>query len=327
MGGHHYDCAQCGKQHIAWHSCNHKACPQCGADATARWIERELGKRVNAPYFLVTFTLPSELRGLFFGPDAREAYDSFFAAASGALSEKLASARGTRFAVSGFTAVLQTWNQQLGFHPHLHFLVPGAGINAKGKVVTVRNPEFLLKFEPLGGAFRERFLSAMQQRGWGFDPALRRKEWGVQIQPCGNGAAALKYLGAYVCRSVIGNSRILAMDERSVTFSWKDRSKANAPQSATIEGIEFVRRYLRHVLPRGLRAIRYYGYCHPAATRNRQRVQFHTGRPLILEPQRETAPAPETPWPPCPCCRRPMRRTAYVTRHGSLRPLRQPRPP
>ena len=90
MGGHLYACEPCAQRAFAYHSCNHKACPQCGRDATRKWVERELGKRVNAPYFMVTFTLPSELRSLFFGPLAKEAYDLFFLAASTALREKLA---------------------------------------------------------------------------------------------------------------------------------------------------------------------------------------------------------------------------------------------
>ena len=144
MGGRAFACKGCGHIHFAYHSCNHKACPQCGAQATGRWIQRELGKLVNAPYFLVTFTLPAELRGCFFGPHAKQAYDLFFAAASGALSEKLATDKGLRAQVSGFTAVLHTWNQRMEFHPHIHCLVPGAGLDAQGKPVRVKRPEFLV---------------------------------------------------------------------------------------------------------------------------------------------------------------------------------------
>ena len=105
LGGPSFACERCGQVHFAFHSCNHKACPQCGREATARWIDRELGKLVGAPYFLVTFTFPSELRGCFFGAFAKEAYDMFFAASSQALAEKLAAAKGLRAHISGFTAV------------------------------------------------------------------------------------------------------------------------------------------------------------------------------------------------------------------------------
>ncbi len=121
LGGRAFACTNpnCSQVHFAWHSCNHKACPQCGRAATAQWVQRELGKLLNAPFFLVTFTLPEQLRSCFFGPHAKEAYDLFFAAVAAALSEKLAG-KGLRAAVNGFTAALHTWNQQLGFHPHIH---------------------------------------------------------------------------------------------------------------------------------------------------------------------------------------------------------------
>ena len=139
LGGRAFACAECREIHFAWHSCNHKACPQCGRAATAQWVQRECQKLVAAPYFLVTFTLPAQLRSCFFGPFAKEAYALFFKAASGALSEKLATAKGLKATVNGFTVVLRPWNQQLGFHPHLHCLVPGAGLNERGRLVRVRS--------------------------------------------------------------------------------------------------------------------------------------------------------------------------------------------
>jgi hypothetical protein len=114
--------AQYGHE-LAYHSCNHRACPQCGKAATAEWVERELGKRVGAPYFMVTFTLPEELRCLFFIMEAKEIYHIFFAAASSALSDTLANPRWLGAITSGFTMILHTWNQRLFFHPHLHCIV------------------------------------------------------------------------------------------------------------------------------------------------------------------------------------------------------------
>ena len=102
LGGRLFACTQCGGAHFAWHSCNHKACPECGGQTTRRWVDRELAKRVDAPHFLVTFTLPAELRGCFYGPLARKAFNLFFAAVSGALAEKLAADKGLCADVSGF---------------------------------------------------------------------------------------------------------------------------------------------------------------------------------------------------------------------------------
>jgi len=326
LGGHFFRCEDCAQgRAFAYHSCNHRACPQCGREETRRWVRRELDKRVGAPYFMVTFTLPAELRELFFGPKAKEAYDLFFGAAAGALCEKLANAKWLGAVVSGFICVLHTWNQLLLFHPHLHCIVPGAGIDSEGKVVRVKNANFLLPYRVLSGAFRQHFRLRLEQAGWEVDPAVWRKEWGVNIQPfsdaAGNGAEAnaIKYLGAYVCRTAIGDSRIVGMDEATVTFRWKDRSDHNRDKQSTISGVEFVRRYLRHVLPRGLRSIRRYGYCHPAAKNQRERLQLHTGMPLVIgapPDQSEPRSHPRR----CPCCGGVMKPVAKLPRQWAPSP-------
>ena len=307
LGGSAYACQDCGQTHFAFHSCNHKACPQCGRQATAQWIQRQWEKRVNAPYFLVTFTLPSELRANFFGPLAKEAYDLFFAAASGALTEKLATDKGLRAQVSGFIAALHTWNQRLEFHPHIHCLVPGAGLNAHGQPVRVKQAKFLVYLPHLQAAFRQRMRCLMEASGWQADPVIWTKDWGVHIQPAGSGACALKYLGAYVARTAITDARILDVSEDSVTFRWKDRSNHNRRETLTLPGVEFVRRYLRHVLPIGLRSVRYYGFCHPAAKASRMRVQFHTGMPVAFGATDWVRAADLGSCPRCPNCGGPTR--------------------
>jgi len=324
MGGHLYACAQCGGKAFAYHSCNHKACPQCGREATRKWVERELAKRVGAPYFMVTFTLPAELRGLFFGPLAKEAHHLFFSASSTALSEKLASDKTLRADTSGFIGVLHTWNQRLLFHPHIHYIVPGVGIDGQGEVRKVGNANFLLHLPLLKEAFRQHFYRGLNAKQWEVDPAVWSKQWGVDIQPFGSGGNVVKYLGAYVNRSAIGDSRILSMDGGKVTFQWKDRANKGQIKTSTIAGVEFVKRYLRHVLPRGMRSIRYYGFCHPAAKKKRERVRFHTGMPLLIGAPSVVPKDSTTGIPTCPCCDQAM------TRLASFRPkwlARGPPPP
>lgn len=310
MGGHLHACAACGTRGFFFHSCNHRSCPLCGRSATAEWVERELGKRVGAPYFMVTFTLPGELRPLFLTPAAKEVYDAFFGAAAAALSDTLANPRWLGAAHCGFTAVLHTWNQRLLFHPHLHCIVPGAGIAADGRVVTVRNAGFLVPQPVLRAAFRARLRERLAALGADHPlpavaAAVWRKDWGVHLQPFGSGENIIKYLGRYVSRTAIGDARILSVTDTHVTFRWTDRAKGNALRHETIAGVEFVARYLRHVLPRGMRAIRHYGFCHPAAKDKRERIAFHTGRPLLIGPFRTATPKPAPPRP-CPCCGAPM---------------------
>jgi len=276
-----------------------------------------LNKRLNAPYYLVTFTLPAQLRSCFFGPHAKEAYDLFFAAVSGALSEKLAEDKNLRAQVHGFTAVLQTWNQQLGFHPHIHCLVPGAGLDARGRLTRVKKPKFLVYQPRLVGAFREHLGKLFQRHGWQVDPDAWTQKWGVDIQPVGGGAAAVKYLGNYVARTAIAERRVIKVDEGQITFWWKDRDRGNRREILSLPGQEFVRRYLRHVLPRGLRSVRYYGFCHPTAKRKRLRVQLLTGMAVSLG--NDPPPASSSSAVCCPSCRRPMRLVMRMTRNGKTR--------
>lgn len=299
LGGRAFPC-DCGHVHFAFHSCNHKACPQCGRAANARWVRRQLAQRLHVPYFLVTFTLPAQLRGCFFGPFARQAYDLFFRAVAGALAEKLASAKGFAAHVNGFIAVLHTWNQHLLFHPHLHCLVPGAGLDLHGRPVGVRSPHFLLHLPLLRAAFRQHMRRLLDQHGWQVDPEVWTLDWGVQIQPVGSGEPAVKYLGAYVARTAISDSRIVSVDDTTVTFRWKDREDHDRIKTLPLPGREFVARYLRHVLPTRLRSIRYYGFCHPAAKANRLRLQLHTGIAVHLgSPPRST---PQAAPGRCPRC-------------------------
>ena len=305
LGGCAYGCAKCSRHHFAYHSCNHKACPQCGREATRKWVAREQRKLIGAPYFMVTFTLPSELRELFFGKEAKCAYDLFFTAASRALSDKLAATKWLGAAENGFTMVLHTWNQKMLFHPHLHCIVPGAGLDAKGEYRAVKSAQFLVPVPVLSKAFRSEFRALMKQHGWQCDPAVWRMDWGVHVQACGGGENIVKYLGTYVARSVIADSRILSISDTHVTFRYKDREDGGVTRTLKVEGVEFCRRSLRHVLPRKLRSIRYYGWSHPAAKKTRLKVTALSGRRIDLGAQ----PVPVKSPPhvvKCPCCQQPM---------------------
>ena len=242
---------------------------------------------------MVTFTLPSELRSLFFGRGARKAYSAFFSASAGALAEKLAVPRNLGAQKSGFTGVLHTWNQQLGFHPHIHYIVPGAGLGASGQLVRVKSEQFLVYFELLGRAFRSHFGERLRKLGWEVDPDVWKKDWGVHIKASGTGENAIKYLGTYVCRTAIADSRIVSANDKTVTFRWKDRSRGNAQRISTVCGKEFVARYLHHVLPRGMRAVRYYGFCHPAAKEDARARPFPRGWPTYYRSSNGTCPEGE----------------------------------
>jgi hypothetical protein len=212
--------------------------------------------------------------------------------------------------------VLHTWNQRLGFHPHIHCLVPGAGLNDRGRPVRVQKAKFLVYQPHLQAAFRQHLGRLFAEHGWQVDPGVWGTKWGVHIQEAGRGASALKYLGAYVARTALADSRVLKVGEGEVTFWWKDRDDGNRRKVLTLPGVEFVRRYLQHVLPVGLRSVRYYGFCHPAAKANRLRVQFHTGRSVSLGNNPGPSPVDRVPAVCCPQCGGPMRLVFHVSRRG-----------
>jgi hypothetical protein len=277
---------------------------------------------------MVTFTLPAELRSLFFGLHAKTAYDLFFKASAQALSEHLAKSKNLQAQTSGFTGILHTWNQRLHYHPHIHYIVPGAGLAADGTYVRVKNENFLLRIEALSRAFRWHMRRALEQHRFGVDPAIWNKHWGVHIQSFGSGENAIKYLGRYVTRTAIGDYRILHHDQTTgnVTFSWKDRNDHDKIKEDTISGVEFVKRYLRHVLPRKMRSIRYFGYCHPAARKKRERIAFHSGMPLEAGLTREQTTRTKEPHQrKCPCCQGTMKKGRRLL--PSWRSVPRPPPP
>ena len=239
MGGHLYACDDCNRLEFRPHSCNHRSCPQCGKSATSKWVERELAKRVNAPYFMVTFTLPKQLRWLFVSKFAASAIDCLFASSSGALKDKLSvpNRRWLGAETHGFTGVLHTWNQRLGLHPHIHYIVPGCGLDAIGQYVQVKSDKFLVPLPVLKEKYRELFQERARSEGWEVDPAVWDIEWGINIRPFGDGANAIKYLGAYVSKAVIGDSRIVSIDGDMVTFRWKNRDAGDRIETETISGM------------------------------------------------------------------------------------------
>ena len=315
LGGQVYGCSDCRKEHFAYHSCNHRACPRCGARQQQLWSARQQARRLPVPYFMLTFTVPKSLRWFFLRYD-RVAYNALFAAASGAIKELFADSKyfGGQ---SGFTAVLHTWTRQMEFHPHLHVLVPAVALGAEGsEAIRAKDPEFLLPHAPLARSYREQFLSELRHRHPDLYEPIDSKvlsiDWNVNVKAVGRGKQALRYLAAYVNKSAFSEKRLAGYDKEGRIRLWWQDSRDGKGKLMTLEVIEFIRRWLLHVLAKGLTRVRHYGFLGGAAVKSYRRLRF------LLGGKHFTVEMPEDVPPSCPCCGRAMQLL------GKLLPVRGP---
>ncbi|MFC1896827.1 transposase [Thermodesulfobacteriota bacterium] len=264
MGGHLYCCENpdCERFVYAYHSCGNRSCPKCGQDKTQRWIEKQRNLLLPTHYFLVTFTLPCQLR-----PVARSnqklVYDLLFNSSAAAL-QKLA--KDTRFVGGdiGMMGGLHTWQRDMGYHPHVHFIVPGGGLSPDRSKWLAANTEFFVPVEALSPIFRGKFRDALKKTVL-FDsvPAeVWQKDWVVHCKPVGNGNSALKYLAPYIYRVAITNNRIGNLENGQVSFRFKN-SHTDQWETANVPAPDFIHRFLQHVLPKNFVKIRYYGFLSP----------------------------------------------------------------
>jgi Zn finger protein HypA/HybF involved in hydrogenase expression len=310
LGGHRYAC-DCGQTHHAFHSCNHRLCPQCGAADTAQWVDKQLGKLLPVPYFMVTFTLPEQLRPVMLGN--RTAMELFFKCSSQALSCLLSDPKRTGFERHGFFGVYQSWTQDMRFHPHIHYIVPAVGLTADDRLRHLKNPKFLLHAEPIAQRLRTLLANALHDTGlidtrlfW----QLVKMDWNASVDPAGSGENAVKYLGQYVQRSVISDNRVLAIEGDQVSIRIKNRD-TQAYEPRTMSGVEFIRRYLLHALPARFHRIRYRGYLHARGKPALQWLQVLLDARIL---KRSDSVQPVTTGYTCPRCGGAMQKVQRMPR-------------
>jgi hypothetical protein len=280
LGGHLHECDRCGHRVILYNSCRNRHCPKCQATARARWLAQRQAELLPVPYFHVVFTLPQQIGRLAL-QNAKPIYNLLFRAASQTLLETAADPRLLGASI-GFLAVLHTWGQNLHLHPHLHCVVPGGGISLDGsRWIACRKSSFFLPVRVLSHRFRKKFL---RQLGHAFrtgmlrfsgelhslaEPAAFRTlcekaaqiEWVVHVKPpFGGPQRVLKYLARYTHRVAISNHRLRSLEHGRVTFEWKDYAHSSRTKTMTLDAVEFIRRFLLHVLPAGMVRIRQFGF-------------------------------------------------------------------
>jgi hypothetical protein len=311
LGGHVQTCDHCQHQRIAYNSCRNRHCPKCQGSACARWMADRAGELLPVEYFHVVFTLPDALSALAL-TNKRVVYGVLFDAAAQTLLQVAANPKhlGARI---GLLAILHTWGQNLALHPHVHCIVPGGGIGPDGKWRSCR-AGFFLPVRVLSRVFRGKFIDLLKRaRAAGkligieddraFDALINasvRHDWVVYAKPpFGGPAQVLKYLSRYTHRIAISNRRLLSIDETSVTFRFKDYARGSRRRTMTLDGGEFLRRFLMHAVPCGFMRMRHYGLL---ANRVR-RKNLATCRSLLAAAA-PTAPIVEVEPPRCPLCGR-----------------------
>jgi Putative transposase. len=304
LGGHLDVCKKCGHKAPAYNSCRNRHCPKCQALAQARWIEQRRQRIIPTRYFHVVFTLPEELRTLA-RVNPKEMYDLVLESAARTL---LDFGRSRLHAQLGVTAVLHTWTRELRFHPHAHCIVTAGGLDEQGHWIPARS-RFLFPVKAMSRVFRGKLLERLeclhQRKALAFagrcaeladrakfddfKDSLYRKEWVVYAKrPFGGAEHVFQYLGRYTHRVGLSNQRLVSFDGKDVCFRTKHG------KTTTVEAVEFVRRFLLHVLPAGFVKIRHYGLVAAANVT----TKLETARRCLLTPGQDEvpkAPPPETP--------------------------------
>lgn len=298
LGGHLYPCDNCGHKHYEYHSCNHRACPKCGHGDADKWLEQNSEKLLDTHYFMVTFTIPQELRD-WARSHQREFYKVLFQCSSDTLKQLAKSSNkiGNRLAM---LAVLHTWTRVLVYHPHIHYLIAGGGLSEDGRKWKPSCKSYLFKVQIMSQVFRAKMRDAFREKGWGREVPdyVWKMDWSVNCQARGHGQGVLKYLSRYVFRTALSNKRIKKLHKRELTFSYLD-SKTHKSSEVTYDIITFMHMFLQHVLPRGFVRVRYYGLFHHAQRKMLEQAMSLIGKTVAAILSRETVDPQVRACPKC----------------------------
>ena len=310
----YYECATCNGWQMMPAACGHRACAQCGLHKARDWETRQQMRLLPVPYVMVTFTVPSELRAMF-RSHQKVCYQLLMQESSATLREIAADSKHLGGEI-GATGVLHTWKRDLGYHPHIHYLLPAGAWNGE-RWVAPKKDGYFLPSAVLATRMRNRFRDRLKEEHpevWKTVPSsVWKATWNVNVQFVGKGEKAFGYLARYVQSTAIRNRRIANVTEKSVTYAWIDR-KTQQPRSTTVSGREFVRRFLQHVLPKGVVRVRHIGFLSAAAKKTFKAVRTALGvhlAPIPLDSQigtgEKSEPTEAEARNCCSKCRKPMK--------------------
>lgn len=283
LGGHIDACNECGNIHISYNSCRNRHCPKCQGHLREAWIQQREEDLLPCTYYHLVFTLPQELNAPALHRPA-VVYDALFSATWQTL-QQFGKTAGIQL---GMIAVLHTWGQNLCLHPHLHCIVPGGGVDGKGKWQRqIRSHKYLFAVKALSKVFRAKYVQALRAAGMAEDKAfvetLFAKEWVVYAKrPFGGPKQVIEYLGRYTHKVAISNPRLQEVTAQQVSFTYKDYRNGGSTKLTTLTNEEFARRFAQHILPKRFVRIRHYGLLSSSWKRGKLQnlqQQLHVQRP------------------------------------------------
>jgi hypothetical protein len=310
LGGHVYVCDGCGHRHFSYHSCRNRHCPKCHGHDLQAWLAARHAELLPVPYFHVVFTVPQNLRRIV-RTHAKPLYGVLMKAAAKALMKLAVDPRYVG-GKTGILAVLHTWTRTLEYHPHVHCLVPGGGVSPDGSWMPSR-PDYLVPVKALSKIFRGIFADLARKTlpDITLPKSIWKQNWVVYSKATVQGAGrVLDYLGRYVHRVAITNNRIISIDGGRVVFRYRKVGETTS-KTMSLDAHEFIRRFLQHILPRGVHKVRYYGLWAPPNRALLRRIHDElTGRQSDLAAQDTSEPQPSKParpsrpleGQPCPQC-------------------------
>ncbi len=265
-----WHCAHCNLTRSLFRSCGHRSCPRCQNQDNTQWLMRQQQKLLPVKYFMITFTLPAELRDTAWRHQ-REVYELLFSAAVSTCRDFALRDKQLHGEI-GQTAVLHTQTRRLEYHPHVHVIIPAGAIDKKSRCWREKRGKFLFVQKALAKVFRARLLKGLSEQVL-LPGKKMTSEWIVDCRPVGSGLPALKYLSRYLYRGVLAEKQLISDDGQQVTFSYR-KGGTGERCTRTIDGPRFIWLILQHVLPRGFRRVRDYGFLHGNAKRRRILLQW-----------------------------------------------------
>jgi hypothetical protein len=261
-----YRCRQCGKMHPVFQACGNRHCPGCQHQKSRVWLERQIQRQLPGHHFMVTFTVPDKIRCVIRNHQ-RVCYGAMFKASSETIKKLADNDKFIGGDLPGFFGVLHTWGRQLQYHPHIHYIVPGGAISKADQTWHPSRIDFLMPLRAMSKIFKAKFRDEMKKAGLFdlIDKSVWQVDWNVNCQAIGDTQRSLKYLAPYVFRVAISNSRIVKVENRRVFFKYR-KNGSRRMRTTCLDVMEFMRRFLQHVLPTGFMKVRYYGFLHPGCS-------------------------------------------------------------